>query len=81
MLNQVVVVGKVKLIDTKANVIVINCETKEDTDNLIGFEVSNNIMKNCKEYLKVNDVVGIKGHLEYNKIKVDKVTFLTNHTK
>lgn len=72
MLNQLVLLGKVKKIvgDT---IIIVN----DDIDFLIN--VSSETMENAKDYIRQGDLIGIKGKLGKNNcIICDRLTFLSS---
>lgn len=83
MLNQVVLVGRIKDL-TKNN---LTLTMTKSYKNMYGeyekFDVnvklSENISKQVSEYCKINDMVGVRGCIgEENSIIADKVTFLSN---
>lgn len=90
MLNQFVVVGRIKDMvqkqNNKTDVIVEvprnfkNELGKYDTDTLV-FEVSGVISNSTVEHCKIQDVVGIKGRIQSGetiKLVAEKVTFLSS---
>ena len=88
MLNQSVLVGRV--CDFKRNSINLNVprpyKNKEGIyeDDIITCKLPTNLLTNAKEYLKVGDLVGIKGRLEKQStdsrllVLVEKLTFLSS---
>lgn len=80
MLNQVILVGRIKsIIDGFLNVEIIG--TTPQQKKVVEIKVSDNIFKNAKEYCKVGDLVGIKGKLSLEQdvfIEGEKLTFLSS---
>lgn len=84
MLNQIILVGKLK--ERKENSFLLevqraykNAEGEYDTD-IISINLMPHFMDNriIQEELKRNDTIGIKGHVEEgNKIIAEKITFLS----
>ena len=86
MLNQVILVGRVKeLKDNKLTLAIpqsIKNEKGEyETDIIhVTFPTQSNISKNVNEYCHKGDIVGIKGKVgTHNQIIAEKVTFLTSN--
>lgn len=86
MLNQVVLVGRIKEID--GGKIILSCsrtyknqDGQYDTD-FIPVRLSGGILENINLYCKIGDLVGIKGRIEtdvFDMIVVaDKVSFLSS---
>ena len=89
MLNQVVVVGRIYIIENYELVLAVprsfkNENGEYDTD-YIEVRLSNSIASNVSTYCEKGDLVGVKGRLEsgINKMQViaDKVTFLSSRKK
>lgn len=89
MLNQVVVVGRLKNIENGELVMAVprsfkNENGEYDTD-YIEVRLSDAIEKNVSTYCEIGDLVGVKGKLEsdLNRMYViaDKVTFLSSRKK
>lgn len=89
MLNQVVVVGRIKGIENGAVVLAVprsfkNAEGEYETD-YIEAKLLKNMMDNVLSYCENGDLVGIKGRLEsdLNRMYViaEKVTFLSSKGK
>ena len=73
MLNQCVIVGRVK--DFFQNELTIQADEER-----IVVELTGTILQNALDYLKVEDLVGIKGKiLNGNKIHAEKITFLSSN--
>lgn len=95
MLNQVVLVGRIKEeienIDNKFSELTLavqSSEKDEGGDYIIDYVpclLSGTIANTTKEYCKEGDIVGIKGKisLRYNEVVVitEKVTFLSTNKK
>lgn len=96
MLNQIILAGKVVKLpelennDTNlksANITISiprnfkNSDGEYETD-IVSCKLLGNIAQNCSEYLKVGDIIGVKGRIqqEDNNIRVvaEKVSFLSS---
>lgn len=77
MLNNLVLVGRLKEINKEEKEIVINSPVDKETDNLLNIRLSDNIFDNLVSYCKINDIIGIKGKIVNNNINVEKISFLT----
>lgn len=86
MINMVTLIGRIVEINKDDVVIkVIRSYKNEkgiyDTD-LIPVKVSTNIMEHIKEYVHIDDMVGIKGRVVTDDMRIsieaDKVTFLSS---
>ena len=90
MLNQMVLVGKVKEIKKQKEKTIIklgvtrsykNSEGIYETD-IISINVNNNIADNFNKYCTIGDVIGIKGHIETKNNRMvliaDRLTFLSS---
>ena len=94
MLNQTVIVGK--FIRLKEESLVLEC-SHPDINKTFPLEVfaSEKILENCAQYLKLKDLVGIKGYTITEEVTLDgypdkllktkviatKVTFLSSNAK
>ena len=95
MLNQVVIVGRLnkeievkELDNTKIGILELKVprsyknEKGEYDNDYIKCEIRNSVLENTLEYIKVNDIIGIKGRVESESdtmiIKAEKVTFLSS---
>ena len=87
MLNQIVLVGRVKRFYD--NIIVLNVprnykNSKGEYDiDVIPCTIKGTMLDNTREYININDVVGIKGSInkldnEEMSINVEKLTFLSS---
>lgn len=83
-MNQLVLVGRLEEINLEGGYIVLkqtsnykNTEGvyEEYTNKIILFD---NVLSNLVEYCKINDIVGVRGRIENNIIKGEKITFLTS---
>lgn len=89
MLNQVVLVGRIKEINEDRIIILVTRNFKNEDGNyetdIIPCYFKETISKNANEYCKVGDTVGIKGRIESLNnevmIMVDKLTFLSTKNK
>lgn len=88
MLNQFVIVGRIKEIESKENKEITvevprsykNEKGEYDSDLLT--IVMGNILNNMKEYCNVGDLVGIKGRIgKNNSLISEKITFLSSSNK
>ena len=85
MLNQVVLVGKIKEINEDRVIILVTRNSKNENGDyetdIIPCYFKDTISKNANEYCKKGDVIGIKGRIEILNneimIMVDKLTFLS----
>lgn len=87
-MNQFVLVGRVtdplKVSSNSKNVLLpLKCVTG-DEHYILYIKITGSILKNAMEYLKENDLVGIKGHfeskgLDHRSLVCDKITFLSSH--
>lgn len=89
MLNQFVNVGRIKEINKNGIIIEItrsykNSEGIYETD-LIPIVLKYNILDNAKNYCKIGDLVGTKGHIETKDNQIvliaEKISFLASSTK
>lgn len=90
MLNQVVIVGRIKSLDSDTKTIYINVprqyknENGEYDSDLIPVQVSSdNIWDNTNTYCKESDVIGCKGRLQVSNNQIlsfiaEKITFLSS---
>ena len=83
-MNQLCLVGRLKEINQDGGYIVLkqtsnykNTEGvyEEYTNKIMLFD---NVLSNLVEYCKINDIVGVRGRIENNTIKGEKITFLTS---
>lgn len=83
-MNQLVLVGRLQEINLEGKYIVLkqtsnykNTEGvyEEYTNKIMLFD---NVLSNLVEYCKINDIVGVRGRIENNIIKGEKITFLTS---
>lgn len=63
MLNQIVLCGK--LFSIRDESVVLICTTPDSNETkYIEVFMSENILNNCKQYLKGQDLIGIKGYID-----------------
>ena len=82
MLNQVILVGRVKKLDKLAGIVSIDIKRPNEKDSdLIPVNLSEGIMENVMEYLSENSTIGVKAsvHIDDNILTTvgEKVTFIT----
>lgn len=82
MLNQIVLVGRLKYIGLDFIELAVNKKDNPEEYDIIPVTLSENIVDNVKNYCTLEDVVGIKGNIS-NKdgrliIVANKVTFLSS---
>lgn len=87
MLNQCILVGKVSEIDRVKSIITIVVERqhkeqdmwKEETkeEDNIDITLSRSIMKNLKDYLKINSLIGIKARIREKELRFGDSTIRT----
>ena len=87
MLNQIVLVGRIKEIEDIYITVAIsraykNANGEYDVD-LVKINMSNNIAKNVKDYCEKGSLVGVKGKVETNDegniiIIAEKISFLSS---
>jgi len=86
MLNQVIILGKIKSIEESSMVITVSRSYKDEhgeygSDDL-PVDLSENMMHNVKEYCSVGDFVSVKGSLRnvHNHVIIngEKLTFLAS---
>lgn len=86
MLNQVILVGRVKKLDKLAGIVTINIKrpNEEDSD-LIPVSLTDGLMESVQEYLKEGVTLGVKASLNIDnnilRIVGDKVTFINPKNK
>lgn len=78
MLNQLVILGR--LVKITSSSFILNTQDYGE----IEFYACENILENMTSYVKPNDMVGIKGHIEGNngsvKVYAEKVSFLSSNS-
>lgn len=94
MLNQIVLCGR--LFSIRDESVVLECNTPESTESkYIEVFMSESILNNCKQYLKGQELIGIKGYIDtveivpkgYNHKQIKhmvvatKVSFLSSNAK
>lgn len=84
MLNQFVMVGRLKEILNESEIVIVvnNLEKNKDgeyTNEELTIEIGTTLMKNIEEYCKPGDIVGINGKIKHpNKLVAEKITFLSS---
>ena len=84
MLNQCVVVGRIKEVYYNDNIIELNCprQTPNESD-IIPCRFSDNMKNNLKSYCDKGDIVGVKGRLISEGttvfVQAEKVSFLSRN--
>lgn len=87
MLNQFIIVGRIKEFKDRCLTVVVSRPTK-DKNGKYGHDILNvyidapTIWKSVKEYCGKGDIVGIKGRItSHCRLIAEKVTFLSSRTK
>ena len=83
MLNQLVIMGRIKSMEGNKIILSIQKQFKnkdgEYDNDIIELNISDEMAKNIEEHLKEGDLLGIKGKIETgNKIVIEKLTFLSS---
>ena len=84
MLNQFVVVGKLKEILNGREIVIVvnNLEKNKDgeyTNEELTIEIGITLMGHIEEYCKPGDILGIKGKIKHpNKLVAEKISFLSS---
>lgn len=80
MLNQVILVGRVKKIDKEVGFVTIDVKRKDETSDLIPVTLSEGLTETVTSYLKEDSTIGVKASIkiEDNFIRIigEKVTFI-----
>lgn len=81
-MNQVIIIGRlVKDFTQKEDMYVSRIRLTNNDANEISFRLPASMYENSKEYFKVGNIIGIKGHLIGGKnglrLIADKMTFLS----
>ena len=84
MLNQCVVVGRLKDVYYNDNIIELNCPRQTPNEyDIIPCKFSDSIKENLKTYCDRGDIVGVKGRLISEGttvfVQAEKVTFLSRN--
>ena len=83
-MNQLCLVGRLQEINQEGGYIVLkqtsnykNTEGvyEEYTNKIMLFD---NVLDNIVEYCKINDIVGVRGRIENNIIKGERISFLSS---
>ncbi len=83
MLNQVILVGRIKELKNEELTVAITRSYKNekgqyDTDD-IRVIIEGKLAKSTNEYCHKGDIIGVKGHLgKHNKVYAEKLTFLSS---
>lgn len=80
-MNQVVLIGRlVKDFIQKEDMFVSKIRLTNNDANEISFRVTNSMYENLKQFIRVDSIIGVKGHLIGSKnglrLIADKITFL-----
>ena len=87
MLNQLVLVGRIKEIKEDKNIVLAVSRAYKNKDgayetDLIPIVLSDKLFENAKEFYQVNDIIGVKGRLETKDnniiIIATRLTFLSS---
>ena len=80
-MNQLVLVGRLQYINQEGGYIVLKQTSNYKNTEGVYEEYINkimlfdNVLNNIVEYCKINDIVGVRGRIENNIIKGERVTF------
>ena len=80
-MNQVVLIGRlVKDFIQKEDMFVSKIRLTNNDANEISFRITNSMYENLKQFIRVDSIIGVKGHLIGSKnglrLIADKITFL-----
>lgn len=79
MLNQLMLVGRIKRINKELKTIEVEVTASDKKHTLL---IDTNNLDQVYDYLELDTVVGVKGHLEEpQRIVADKVSFLSSKRK
>ena len=89
MLNQIVLVGRIKQVEDRRVVISVPRNSKNENgeydNDLIPVLIGEQLTGNVKEYCGEGDIIGVKGKIESLdgniKIRAEKISFLTTKNK
>lgn len=86
MLNQLILVGRLKSIKDDCFTLAVNASYKDEKGEydtyLIDIYMKGTVAENVKEYCSKGSIMGVKGHIESkNRLYADKVTFLSGPRK
>lgn len=86
MLNQLILVGRLKSIKDDYFTLAVNASYKNEKGEydvyLINVYMKGTVAANVKEYCLEGSIMGVKGHIESkNRLYADKVTFLSGSRK
>jgi hypothetical protein len=80
MLNQVILVGRVKKIDKEVGIVTIDVKRKDETSDLIPVTLSEGLTETVTNYLKIESTIGVKASINidanFMRIVGEKVTFI-----
>ncbi len=82
MLNQVILVGRIRELKNEELTVAITRSYKNekgqyDTDD-VKVIIEGKLAENTNEYCHKGDIIGVKGHLgKHNRVYADKLTFLS----
>lgn len=84
MLNQFVLVGRLKEILNEREIVIVvnNLEKNKDgeyTNEELTIDTGATLMRNVEEYCKPGDILDIKGKIKHpNKLVAEKISFLSS---
>ena len=85
MLNQVILVGRVEMIDLEYQFLQIRVQKKGAEDILINCSFGDTLANSINGVLSTNDIVGIKGCLNTIEneliVEIEKLSFLSSTNK
>jgi hypothetical protein len=86
MQNFYTVIGRLKKFDLDKGIMKIRVDRTDEVENqIIPVLLSQKLIDNCKGYLFVNDIVGVKGYIRIErglvKLYASKISFLSKGTE
>lgn len=80
-MNQVILIGRLtKDFIQKEDMFVSKIRLTNNDANEISFRITNSMYENLKQFIRVDSIIGVKGHLIGSKnglrLIADKITFL-----
>lgn len=84
MNNAVLLIGKYKYIDHSTDTLYLQVIRKDEEDLNTPVKLSCKLLEHVIQYCKINDIMGVKGHLRNTEdghliVVAEKITFLSSH--
>lgn len=84
MNNTVLLIGNYKYIDHSTNTLYLQVPRKDEEDLNAPVKLSCKLLENVIQYCKINDIMGVKGHLRNTEdgrliVIAEKLTFLSSY--